>query len=51
MRETKFIDQNRDKWSKFEKTLKDNEKDPEELKQVIREEVAIDHAALFPSGL
>jgi len=37
MRETKFIDQNRDKWSKFEKTLKDNEKDPEELSGLFME--------------
>ena len=34
MRETKFIEQNKEKWSKFEKILDDNKKDPEELSEV-----------------
>jgi uncharacterized membrane protein SpoIIM required for sporulation len=37
MRETKFIEQNRDKWSKFEKILQDNKKDPEELSSLFME--------------
>ena len=34
MRETKFIEQNKEKWSKFEKILDDNKKDPGELSEV-----------------
>jgi uncharacterized membrane protein SpoIIM required for sporulation len=37
MRETKFIEQNRDKWLKFEKILQDNKKDPEELSSLFME--------------
>jgi uncharacterized membrane protein SpoIIM required for sporulation len=37
MRETKFIEQNRDKWSKFEKILQENKKDPEELSSLFME--------------
>ncbi|MCC6462406.1 MAG: stage II sporulation protein M [Saprospiraceae bacterium] len=31
MRETKFIEQNREKWSEFEEMLRENHKDPEKL--------------------
>lgn len=31
MRETRFIEQNKQKWAKFERVLSDNQKDPEEL--------------------
>jgi uncharacterized membrane protein SpoIIM required for sporulation len=31
MRETKFIEQNREKWSEFEDMLRDNHRDPEKL--------------------
>lgn len=34
MRETKFIDQNREKWTKFEETLNKNSKNPEELDEL-----------------
>jgi len=37
MRETKFIEQNRQKWSKFEKILQENKKDPEELSSLFME--------------
>jgi uncharacterized membrane protein SpoIIM required for sporulation len=37
MRETKFIAQNKDKWSRFEHVLKEKQKDPEELSNLFME--------------
>ncbi|MCX6180474.1 MAG: stage II sporulation protein M [Bacteroidetes bacterium] len=37
MRETKFIEQNKEKWSKFEKVLESNKHDPEELSELFIE--------------
>lgn len=37
MRETHFIAQNKDKWSKFEKVLSESKKDPEELSDLFME--------------
>jgi len=37
MRETKFIAQNKDKWSRFEDVLKEKQKDPEELSNLFME--------------
>ena len=31
MRETKFIEQNREKWQEFEDMLRENHRDPEKL--------------------
>lgn len=37
MRETKFLDQNKDKWSKFENILNSKKKDPEQLSSLFTE--------------
>jgi uncharacterized membrane protein SpoIIM required for sporulation len=37
MRETNFIEQNKEKWSKFEQILKESKKDPEELSNLFME--------------
>ena len=34
MRETKFIEQNREKWAEFEELLRENNRDPEQLNQL-----------------
>lgn len=34
MRETRFIEQNKEKWASFEQVLKDNQRDPEKLKEL-----------------
>ncbi len=37
MRETKFIEQNKEKWTKFEKVLESKKKDPDELSELFIE--------------